>query len=102
MIVRLKIAVNKIDKARLFKGQKDTYLDATLFINDQPDSYGNDGMITQDVTKEERESGVKGAILGNCKIVGGQQRQAAPRTHQKAPVSKPASSDWDESDPIPY
>ena len=31
--VSLKIDVSKIDKARLFKGAKGTYLDATVFID---------------------------------------------------------------------
>ena len=45
--VSLKIDVSKIDKARLFKGQKGIYLDATVFIDlDQLDQYGNSGMVT--------------------------------------------------------
>ena len=56
--VSLKIDVTKIDKARLFKGQKGTYLDATVFIDlCEADQYGNHGMITQDVSKEERQQG---------------------------------------------
>ena len=67
--VSLKIDVSKIDKNRLFTGQKGTYLDATVFIDvDQLDQYGNSGMITQDVSKEEKQQGVKGNILGNCKV----------------------------------
>jgi hypothetical protein len=67
--ISLKIDVSKIDKARLFKGQKGTYLDATAFVDlDNVDEYGNSGMITQDVTKEERAAGTKGAILGNSKV----------------------------------
>jgi len=67
-IVRLKIDVTKIDKERLFSGKKGTYLDATVFLNDEAGQYGDNGMITQDVSKEERESGAKGAILGNATI----------------------------------
>ncbi len=67
--VSLKIDVSKIDKNRLFKGNKGTYLDCTAFIDlNELDQYGNSGMITQDVTKEEKEAGTKGAILGNCKL----------------------------------
>ena len=65
----LKIDVSKIDKERLFKGAKGTYLDATIFVDaDNLDQYGNSGMITQDVTKDEKEAGTKGAILGNGKV----------------------------------
>ena len=87
--VSLKIAVNDIDKARLFKGQKNTYLDATVFIDlDQLDQYGNSGMITQDVSKEEKQQGVKGNILGNCKVFwsdSGQAPQQPQQNYQQQP-----------------
>lgn len=67
--VALRINVSKIDKARLFEGKKGKYLDATVFINlSEKDQHGNSGMITQDVSKEERDNGVKGPILGDCKV----------------------------------
>ena len=67
--VRLKINVSKIEKARLFKGAKGMHLDATVFIDpDQQDQYGNNGMIMQDVSKEEREQNVRGSILGNVQV----------------------------------
>ena len=88
--VSLKIDVSKIEKARLFQGQKGTYLDATVFIDiNDLDQYGNSGMITQDVKKEEKQQGVKGAILGNCKVFwndAGQQatqQQQAPQMQQQ-------------------
>jgi len=68
--ITLKIDVDKIDKDRLFKGKKGTYLDAVLFLNEEDDEYGNNGMIVQSVSKEEREAGTKGAILGNAKMFG--------------------------------
>ncbi len=90
--LRLKIDVSKIEKARLFKGQKGTYLDATVFVDiDQLDEYGNSGMITQDVKIEEKQSGVKGAILGNCRVFwndGGQQQQQ----QQQSPAPQPQGS----------
>ena len=77
--VTLKIDVTKIDKARLFKGSKGTYLDATVFIDDKGDKYGNNGMIVQNVSKEERDAGQKGAILGNAKIFW---RDEEPKAHE--------------------
>jgi len=68
-IVAIKIDVTKIDKERLYKGEKGLYLDAVAYIDDTPDQYGQSGMITQSVTKEEREQGIKGAILGNTKLL---------------------------------
>jgi len=82
MILKLKIAVDDIEKARLFTGSKHTYLDATVLLKDEDDQYGNSGMIVQDVTKEEREAGVRGAILGNAKWMGTDRPGGAP-----APVS---------------
>jgi hypothetical protein len=80
--VRLSIDVSKIDKSKLYKGEKGTYLSCTAFIDpSNPDQYGNAGMITQDVSKEEKEAGVKGAILGNSKVFWqgeGKQQAAQP------------------------
>jgi len=92
--VSLKIDVSKIDKARLFKGQKGTYLDATAFIDlDRLDQYGNSGMITQDVSKEERQQGVKGIILGNSRVfvkdVGEPQQ---PQNGYQQPQGQPQPS----------
>tara|TARA_R110000850_G_scaffold100316_7_gene207549 strand:+ start:6083 stop:6496 length:414 start_codon:yes stop_codon:yes gene_type:complete len=81
--VRVKLDVTKIEKARLFKGQKGTYLDATVFIDlDQKDQYDNNGMVTQDISKEEKDAGGQGAILGNVQVFwsdGQQQGQQANR-----------------------
>lgn len=92
--VALKIDVTKIEKARLYQGNKGTYLDATVFIDpDNPGQYGDHGMITQDVTKEERQAGEKGPILGNCKVFF--------RDDQQAPQG-PASTGGGLDDPIPF
>lgn len=75
-IITLKIDVMKIDKDRLFHSEKTgaKYLDAVVFLNDEPDKYGNHGTITQSVSKEERDSGVKGEILGSAKIMESKRR----------------------------
>ena len=114
--VSFKLDVTKIDKARLFKGAKGTYLDITSFIDlDQLDQYSNSGMVTQDVTKEEKDQGVKGPILGNCKVFWSDNRaqpqQQAPHNQpqggfnqpaqQPAPNSAPQGFD-DFSDEIPF
>lgn len=84
-ILNLKIDVTKIDKEKLFKGEKGTYLDCTIFLKDQKDGYGNNGMITQSTTKEERESGNKGAILGNCKLMGDAKKSEPKESKPKDP-----------------
>jgi len=82
-IVRIKIDVTKIDKARLFEGKKGTYLDATVFLNDEAGQYGDNGMITQDVTKEEREAGTKGNILGNATIFKVLEENTTPKAKEE-------------------
>lgn len=63
-----KIDVTKIKKEHLFKGTKGTYLDITLVENKTGrDEFGNDGFISQSVSKEAREKGEKGPIIGNWK-----------------------------------
>lgn len=75
-----KIDVTKIDEGKYFRGKKGTYLDFVLI--ETPDSqYGDDYMVVQGVSKEEREKGVKGAVLGNARIFGARpapQAQSAP------------------------
>ncbi len=108
--VSLKIDVTKIDRARLFQGQKGTYLDATVFIDvDQLDQYGNSGMITQDVSKEEKQHGVKGNILGNCKVFwneGGQQSGGGYHNQQNPTYEqlqqKNNGQDFDYDQNIPF
>jgi hypothetical protein len=93
MIISVKINTAKIDKTKMFKGEKGTYLDITLLENKGgPDQYGNDFMVVQDIGKEARDKGEKGAILGNAKIRGG--KPAAAPAPKAAPKAKPA----DDSD----
>lgn len=100
--VSLKIDVSKIDKARLFKGAKGIYLDATVFIDpDNKDQYDNNGMITQDVSKDEKAQGVQGNILGNVQVFWHEQPQApVPQPSLSAP-QQPGGFD-DDADSIPF
>ena len=77
--ISLSIDVTKIDKDRLIAGKKGTYLDAQVFINlAEADQYGNHGMITQSQTKQERQAGGQGAILGNGKIFWREESNVQP------------------------
>jgi len=78
--VVIKINVSAIEKEHLYKGAKGTYLDLAVRLNDEPDKYGHHGMVTQGISKELRAAGVRGAILGNAKIIGDvEQKAAAPK-----------------------
>lgn len=77
--VSLKIDVSKIDKEKLFKGNKGVYLDATVFIEvDEQDQYGNNGMITQ--SWKDQQKG-EGNILGNAKVFWRDGAQPAQQSH---------------------
>ena len=99
--VSFSINVSQIEKERLYAGKLGKYLDCTVFIEPVADQYGNNGMITQNVSKEERAQGVKGPILGNCKIfwTAGQQQQQQPQ--QQQPQQQPAVDDF-VGDEIPF
>jgi hypothetical protein len=75
-------------------GEKCHYLELTLFTNrDGPDKYGYTGFAAVNLTKERREAGEKGPIIGNFKPVG--PAAAAPPPEQ----TKPATDDGDD---IPF
>jgi hypothetical protein len=90
--IQIKIDVNKIEKARLFKGAKGTYLDATLVMRDEPDQYGNIGFVTQQISKEEREAGNKAPIIGN---VTKRYVKDAPKPQATAKPTAPSAVDDD-------
>ena len=63
----------EITQSQLFEGKNGAlYLDAAFFPTPE-DKYGNDYRITQDLSKDLRDRGERGAILGNAKLkdVGG-------------------------------
>lgn len=99
--ISAKLDVTKIDKARLFKGQKGTYLDFTMFVDiDNQGQYGDNGMITQDVSKEEKEAGQQGAILGNVKVFWKDGGQQAPQQQPRQQQSQQAPQQY-QSQPNP-
>lgn len=96
-IITVKIDVTLIDKARLFKGKKlnrkqinPQYLDLVL-IPTKPTQFGDNRddqthMVCQSVTKEERDKGIKGEILGNAVEKVGERDRRAPAAQ---PAAKP-------------
>ena len=114
--VELRIDVTKIDKARLYKGAKGTYLTMTAFIDpDNEGQYGDHGMIAH--KKDEGEE--RAPIIGNAKVFwrdnqgqGGQpqpqrppqaQQQYQPKQYdqgQQVPMPAPAMDNFD--DDIPF
>ncbi len=67
--VIVSINLDKIDKSKAFNGKNGNYIDVVL-INTPDNQYGNTYMAVQGVSKEDREAGIKGEILGNGKVFG--------------------------------
>ena len=74
--INLRINVSRIDKSKLFHGKKGVYLDMTLFLEDKPNEYENNGVIRQSQTKQEREDKVQARILGDAKIFWTSEKNA--------------------------
>ena len=67
--LNIQINVNKIDKERMFKGDKGTYLNLTTFVDTMTkNKYDANGFISQTTTKEEREQKLQTPILGNVNV----------------------------------
>jgi len=67
--INIKLDITKLDKARFFKGEKGTYCDLTAFIDtENVGQYGDNGMVTQAQTKEERADKARLPIVGNVKV----------------------------------
>lgn len=97
-MIRAKINVVAIDKSLIFVGEKGKYIDITL-IETPNDKFGNDYMVVQDVGKDARLAGTKGAILGNAKIVGQRPAQAS---QNPPPARTPPADNLDLDSSVPF
>lgn len=94
--ISVRINVTRIEKARLYAGKNGKYLDLILLPKREQDQYGNDYMVTQSVSKEERQSGVKGPILGDAKVL-----RKAPQPVARTPKPAPPPMTQEEDD-VPF
>jgi len=103
--IELRIDVTKIDKARIFEGQKGKYLTMTTFVDlIEKDQYDNSGMITH--KKEEGEE--RAPILGNSKVFWSEglnePQQPGPSQYQPTPShppqQQPAHNDFEDDLPF--
>lgn len=104
-MIKAKLNVSKINKDKLFHGEKGVYLDIVLF--ETPNGKYGDWMIVQDVSREEREAGVQGAILGNGTNFqkGGGSRPPAkgkPQPPVKTAAKPRAEAPNDDADDVPF
>lgn len=96
--LKLGVNVEKIEKARLFKGEKGTYLDMTVFVDlHEQDQYGNNGMIVH--AKQKGEEG-QTPILGNAKIFWSDREDSAQHASGNKAKNNPTYDSFD--DDIPF
>lgn len=62
-LITASINLSKIDKTKIIEGKKGKYIDLTIWLNDQPDQFGNDVSIEQ-----RTEKGADKNYIGNGKI----------------------------------
>lgn len=91
-IISVNLNLSKIDKSKIYKGEKGSYLGVQIAINDEPDEYGNNASVWVNQTKEEREAKAKKVYLGNGKIVWSDEAKAEASTTVES----------NESDDLPY
>lgn len=85
------IPKNKINEGK--NGKK--YLNVTLWVNDNPDQYGNIGSVQVSQTKEQREAQEKKVYIGNFK----QPQVVAQGT---IPASGTTYASADTNDDLPF
>jgi len=96
--VSLKINVNDIDKKKLFRGEKGTYLNLVTFIDiEEANQYGNHGMVKQQGDKNEEM-----LILGNSKIFWRSDNNKIETQEQNNVDSNIFNDDASLDDGIPF
>jgi hypothetical protein len=91
--IEISIDVNKIDKARLYKGKKGTYLTMTAFVDvDNKDQYENNGFVAHKKNKDEKTA----PILGNVKVFWSE----GGTVQKDSTVQKPSFDDMDSNIPF--
>ena len=101
-IIKASINLNAIDKSKIIEGKKGKYLPITITVNDEPDQFGNQGPVTMDQSKEEREAKTPKTYLGNVKVVwtNGTFPDKIPYEGNGAPQQKAAPAKVEEDLPF--
>lgn len=85
------IDLTKIDKSKIVSTDKNgqpfqngaKYLNVVVWVDDEPDQYGNTASVQQSLSKQERESGVKAKYIGNLK-----SNDPPTQTHVAEPIGQ--------------
>jgi len=102
------IVVIDLDNSRTFQGKNGAvYADLCLVERKEVGEYGDTHFIAEDTTKQERQDGVKSAIVGNGKELEKRQQSRGleePRGRQSAPSNRETVDTvfTGEEDDIPF
>lgn len=103
--INLKINVDEIVSAWIFKGEKGRYLNMTLFYNKDKDTYGNNGMIVQQVPSEiykaelKKGTKMKSPILGNASVF---ERKVDEETKPGVESGTMLGANVADDEPLPF
>jgi|TARA_R110000744_G_scaffold322104_2_gene428109 hypothetical protein len=80
-IIATSIDLTKIPKDKIINGKKGKYIPITITLNDELDQFGNQGPVSVQQSKEERDAKTDKVYLGNVKVVwsNGTNVEPAPR-----------------------
>lgn len=97
-IITANINLDKLDKSKVYKGEKGTYYSVTISVNDES-KYGNNVSVFTTQTKEERDAKAEKSYLANGKVVWTDGNivvaEADPAQLQKKPAPVSAGEDFD-------
>jgi hypothetical protein len=106
--IKLKINVKRILKDHLYEGKNGMYLDLVAWPNKNgPDQYGNTHMVCQELSREARDKGERGPIIGNLLLP---EEEFMPtgkvtgdgRSERKRPAPAPPLDTVNDDDDIPF
>lgn len=99
-----KINVTKILKNHMFNAQSGAvYLDFSIWENrDGPGQYGDTHYITQDISKEARDAGERGPIIGNMKSKSANPPQQDAQPNRGISTGGQPSLPADDDSEIPF
>ena len=104
--IKLKINVTRILKQHLYEGKNGKYLDLVAWPNrNGVDQYGNTHFVAQEVSRQAREAGEKGPIVGKLSLpVNNPLRQQAPPKGRQTAGNEPEPTEWTgpEDEDIPF
>jgi hypothetical protein len=100
-MIKASINVTKIEKGEIYVGKNGKYVGLAFFANKGgPDQFGNDGFVTQEISKERRDNGERGPIIGNWKYL---KKASVPAGKPQGPADRYQGRTHDDTgEEIPF